>query len=93
MNYFVFADVTFFEFVLYTRSSYCIEVYPSFISLSFSVPAPVPDVSSSVPPTNTTEPSAPKPLRDFRYHYTHQPKVLISESVPADSSPAKGPPS
>jgi len=41
---------------------------------------------------DTTEPPAPKPLRDFRYVYTHRQKILASKLVLIDSSsPVEGP--
>jgi len=62
------------------------------VLLPAHVLAPVPDASLPVLQTNTTELPAPKPLQDFRYVYTHRPKVPASESVPADSSPVEGSP-
>jgi len=88
-KYFVSVNVTFFESIPYFFPQGPITVSGSIsLSLSVSLPAPahVPDVSSPVSPTDTIELLAPTPLWDFRYVYTHRPKVLSSESVPANSS-------
>ena len=45
-----------------------------------------------VPPVETQNPFATKPVRDFRYVYTHRLKVPTSEPVPAIPSPVDGPP-
>ena len=96
MKYFVSADVTFFEYVPHFSPQGPVtasESIPLPQSAPLSALAPVHDVSSSVSPTATTEPPAPKPFQDFRYHYTRRPKVSASESVPADYSPVEDPPS
>ena len=83
-KYFVSADVTFFESISYfspqglVTASGFIPLPPS-VLLSAHAPAHVSDVSSLVSPTDTTELHAPKPLQDFRYVYTHHPKVHASE--------------
>ena len=41
--------------------------------------------------TDATELHALKPIRDFTQQYTRREKVFASESIPADSSPVKGP--
>ena len=48
---------------------------------------------SPMPPAETTDPPASKPVRDFRYVYTHRTKVPASEPVLANPSPVDGPPS
>jgi len=45
-----------------------------------------------VPPAETTNPTASKPVRNFRYVYTHRPKVPASEPVPPNPSPVDGSP-
>jgi len=45
-----------------------------------------------VPPTETTDPPVSKPVRDFRYVYTHGPKVPTSEPISANPSPVDGAP-
>ena len=44
-----------------------------------------------VPPVETQDPPATKPVRDFRYAYTHRPKVPASEPVHVIPSPVVGP--
>jgi len=44
-------------------------------------------VSSPVPPVETSDPPASNPVRDFRYVYTHHPKISASESVLVNPSP------
>ena len=58
------------------------------------MPLPIPTNTDSlpVPPAETTDPPVPKQVRDFRYVYTHRPKVPASEPVPAIPSPVDGPP-
>jgi len=82
------ADVTLFEFVSYFSPQVSVtisEIVPP--SLSVSLPTPASIVSSRVPPVETPDPPATKPVRDFRYVYTHHPKVPASEPVPANPSP------
>jgi len=55
-----------------------------------SLPTPASIVFSLVPPVETPDPPATKLVRDFRYVYTHRPKVLASELVPANPSPIDG---
>jgi len=45
-----------------------------------------------MPPAETKNPPASKPVRDFRYVYTYRPKVPASEHVPANPSLVDGPP-
>ena len=47
---------------------------------------------SPVPPVETQDHPTTKSVRDFRYVYTHRPKVPASEPVPAIPSPVDGPP-
>ena len=80
-KYFVSADVTFFESVLYLSPQCPVTALES-ISLSLSVllpaPAVVHDVSSPVSLKDTTAPPASKLPREkiFRHVYTHRQKVL-----------------
>jgi len=55
------------------------------------LPAPASIISSSVSPVETQDPPAPKPVQDFKYVYTHRPKVPTSEPVLATLSPVDGP--
>jgi len=86
-------DVTFFESAPYFSSH-----VPITISETVPPPPTVPlpthafIVSSPVPPVETQEPTATKPVRDFRYVYTHRPKVPASKPAPAILSPVDGPP-
>ena len=57
-----------------------------------SSPAPASTVSPPVPLVETLDPPASKPVRDFRYVYTHRPKNPAFEPVPANPSPVDGPP-
>ena len=41
-------------------------------------------------PAETTNPPASKPVQDFRYVYTHRPKVPTSESILTNLSPVDG---
>jgi len=45
-----------------------------------------------VSPVDTSEPPASKPVRDFRYVYTHHQKVSASEPVSANLSSVDSPP-
>jgi len=45
-----------------------------------------------VPLAETADPPALKLVKDFRYVYTHCPKVPASEQVSANPSPIDGPP-
>jgi len=58
-----------------------------------SLPTPASTVSTPVPPAETKNTPTSKPVRDFRYVYTHRPKVPASEPVLANSSPVDDPPS
>ena len=90
MKYIVSAYVTFFE-SFHTSLHKVQEFIPlsPFVPLYAPAPTHVHDVSSLGSPTDTTELHAPKPLQDSRYAYTHRPKILASESVPANSSPVE----
>ena len=48
-------------------------------------------VALPVPPSETTDPPASKPVRYFRYIYTHRPKVPASEPIPTNPSPVDCP--
>jgi len=88
----VSADVTFFEYVPYFSTHVLVtisETVPP--SLSVSLPTPASTVSSPVP-AETKNPPASKVVQDFRYFYTHCPKILTSEPIPANLSPVDGPP-
>ena len=52
---------------------------------------PADTASLPVPPTETTDPPASKPVQDFRYVYTHRLKVPAFEPVLANPSPVDGP--
>jgi len=89
----VSADITFFESISYFSSQVSVTISKT-ITLSSTVPLPIPvsTVSLPVSPVETQDPPATKPVRDFRYVYTHRPKFPASEPVPAipsqvDSSP------
>ena len=90
------ADVIFFESVPYFSLQTPVTT-SEFVLLSSSIPLPAPapfhDVSSPVSLEHTTMPPASKPVRDFRFVYTHRQKVPTSEQVLADSSLVEGPPS
>ena len=61
-------------------------------TLSVSLPTLASTVFMSVPPVETLNPPASKPVQDFRYVYTHRPKVLTSEPISANPSPVDSPP-
>ena len=89
----MFVDVTFFESFPYFSPQVPItisETVPP--SLTVSLPTPASIVFSPVPPVETQDSPATKPVRDFRYVYTHRLKVPASEPVPANPSPVDGPP-
>jgi len=44
-----------------------------------------------IPPAETKNPPASKPIWDFRYVYTHRPKVPASDPIPAIPSMVDGP--
>jgi len=56
--------------------------------VSLSTPASI--VSLPVPSKETKDPHALKSIRDFRYVYTHRPKVPTSELILAIPSPVDG---
>ena len=75
-KYLASVDVTFFEFIPYFSPQVSVtisEIVPP--SLSVSLPTPASTISLPVPPVETPDPPASKPVRDFRYVYTHCPKV------------------
>ena len=92
-KYYLSANVTFFESVSYfslQSSLTTLETIP--LPLSVSLPAPAPDVSSSMPPIDNTAQPAPNHVLNFRYVYTHRQKVPAPKRVPTDSSsPVEGP--
>ena len=85
--------MTFFEsipyFSLHVPITISDIVPPSVIVL---LPTPASIVSSPVPPVETQDPPATKPVWNFRYIYTHRPKVPASEAVHVIPSPVVGPP-
>jgi len=88
----VSVDVTFFELVSYFSTQVPLtssETVPP--SLYVPLPTPASTISWPVPPVETTDSPASKPVRDFRYVYTHHPKVPASEFILAISSPVDGP--
>jgi len=56
------------------------------------LPTPASTISSTVPLAETKDPVASKPVQDFRYVYTHCPKVPASEFIPVIPSPGDDPP-
>jgi len=89
----VSTDVMFFEAIPYFSPQVPItisKIVP--LSLSVSLLTPASTVSSPVPLVETLDPPASKPVRDFRYVYTHRSKVPASGPVPVNSSPVDGPP-
>jgi len=62
------------------------------VPLPAPLPAPASDDSSPMPLVDTSKPPASKPVRDFRYVYTHRQKVPASELALVDPSPTDGPP-
>ena len=93
-KYLASADVTFFEFVTYFSSRKQNHVTTSeIIPLPLFIQhAPSFTNSSLVPLVDTLDPPALKPIRDFRYIYTHRQKISASEPAPAEPSPVDGPP-
>jgi len=88
----VSADVI-FESVLYFSTQVPVtisETVPP--SLSVSLPTLASNVSSPVSPAETKVPPASKPARNFRYVYTHRPKVPASEPIPTNLFSVDGPP-
>jgi len=84
----VSADVTFFESVPYFSPQVPITI-SEIVPPSSTVPLPTPAsiAYSPVPPVETQDPHATKPVRNFRYVYTHRPKVPAFEPVPVIPSP------
>jgi len=60
-------------------------------SLSVPLPTPTSTVSLPVPPAETKDLPASKPVQNFRFVYTHRPKVPASEPILAIPSPVDGP--
>jgi len=60
------------------------------LSPTAPLPISVSTVSSPIPLVETQDPPAIKPVRDFRYVYTHRLKVPTSEPVPAIPSLVEG---
>jgi len=56
------------------------------------LPTPASTISWSVSPAETADLPASKPVRDFRYVYTHHSKVPVSEPILANPSLVDGPP-
>ena len=70
-------DVTFFESVPYFSVQIPVTISESVPpSLYVSLPTPTDIDSLPVPPAETTDPHASKPVRDFRYVYTHRSKFF-----------------
>jgi len=90
----VSVDVTFFEFVPYFSPQASITISGTAPpSLTVPLPTPASTVSSPVPPVETQDPPATKPVQNFRYVNSHRPKVPTSEPVPVIPSPVDGLPS
>ena len=92
-KYLVSADVTFFESVPYFATHVPViitETVPP--SMFVLLPTLVDTDSLPMPPAETTDPPTSKPVQNFRYIYTHRPKVPASEPVPTNPSPVDGPP-
>jgi len=88
----VSTNVTFFESVPYFSSQASLtasETIPHLLSMPLPTPASI--VSLPVLPTETKDPTASKPVRDFRYVYTYGPKVPASEPILAIPSLVDGP--
>ena len=87
----VSADVTFFKSVPYFSTQVPVTISET-VSPSLFVPLPTPAsiVASPVPPAETTDSPASKRVRDFRYVYTHCPKVPASELISTNPSPVDG---
>ena len=85
-KHFMSANVSFFEFVSYFSTQFLItisEIIPPSLSMSLHTPAST--VTSPVLPIEITDPHASKPVQNFRYIYTHRPKVPAFEPIPANS--------
>jgi len=88
----VSTNATFFKFAPYFSPQHPVTSSEIIhLPLSVSLPAPAFIDSSFVPLVDTSELSASKSVRDFKYVYTHHQKVSTSEPVPADPSPVDGP--
>jgi len=85
-------DVTVFESVSYFSPHVPITISETVLSSLFVLlPTPAFAVFSPVSPLETPDSPATKPIRDFRYVYTHHPKVPASKPVSANPSPVDGP--
>ena len=87
------ADITFFKFIPYFSPQVPVtisETVPP--SLSMPLPTPASTVSSPVSLVETLDPPTSKPVQDFRYVYTHRPKIPAIEPVSANPTPVNGPP-
>ena len=86
-KYLVSADIIFFESIPYFSPQVPVTIFET-VPLSLFVPlaTPASTISSPVPPVETPEPPTSKLFRDFRYVYTHRPKVSASELVPTNPS-------
>jgi len=86
-------DLTLFESVPYFSLQVSVticEIVPPLLSVS--LPTPASTVSLPILPVEILDPLATKPDWDFRYVYTHRPKILVSKPVPANPSPVDVPP-
>ena len=92
-KYLVYADVTFFESVLYFSTHVPLTISETVsLSLSVSLPTPGSTVYSPVPSAKTKDSLASKPVQDFRcLHYTHRSKVPTYEPIPANPASVDGP--
>jgi len=81
-----------FEFVSYFSTQVPLTVSETVPhSLFVPLPTSASTVSLPVPPAETKDPPASKPVRDFRYVYTHRPKVPASDPIPAIPSQVDDP--
>ena len=90
-KYLVSADVIFFESVPYSQVPITISE-TILLSSTVLLPTSASTVSSLVSPIETQNPPATKPVRNFKYVYTHRPKVSSFEPIPANPSLVDGPP-
>ena len=88
----MFVDVTFFESVSYFSTQVPVTVSETVPLLPYvPLSAPADADFLPVPPAETTNPTASKPVRNFRYVYTHRPKVPSSKPVLVNPSPVDCP--
>jgi len=78
-NYFVSADITFFEFVPYFSPPVHVTASETIPPLSASLPAPASTDSLPVSSVDTSKPPVSTSVRDFRYVYTYYQKVPASD--------------